>query len=151
VFALVVREAAPEDGTQIAELLTELGRSAATTSTLGVFQRELEAQLMDPLTKHLVAELDAKVVGFCSLHFQRRLNRLRLQACIPDLIVTASARGHGAGRALLERAVELSREARCWSVKLDSGHSRREAHELYRSAGMKDAGIYFELELEPDL
>ena len=148
---LAVREATPGDGTQIAELLTELGRSAATASTLRVFQRELEAQLMDPLTKHLVAELNAEVVGFCSLHFHHRLNRAKLQAQIPDLIVAVWARRRGVGRALLERAIELSREAGCFSLKLDSGHSRWEAHELYRSVGLKDVGIYFQLELEPDL
>jgi GNAT superfamily N-acetyltransferase len=61
--------------------------------------------------------------------------------------VTEACRGAGAGKALLQRAFELARERGCWSVTLESGYQREVAHQLYRSAGMVDEGLYFMLYL----
>lgn len=94
-------------------------------------------------TASLVAEVGGAVVGFMSLEFRERLNRTRPQAWIPDLIVAESHRGSGAGKALLLRGIELADARGCWSVTLESGHSRHVAHQLYRSAGMVDQAVSF--------
>jgi len=148
---VISRRAAAEDGSAVALLLTELGRSPATELTEARFQGHFLMQLEDPQTSHLVAEVDGVVVGFCSLHFRQRLNRMKPQAYVPDLIVSADARGLGAGRKLIARAIDLAKAAGCWSMMLDSGHNRIEAHHLYRSVGFRDVGIHFQLELQPDV
>jgi GNAT superfamily N-acetyltransferase len=144
---VVVRSPQSADFHAVATLLSELGRPALTEANRAALQAGFEHYLERQDTAPLLAEQDGQLVGFLSLEFRQRLNRERLQAWIPDLIVTASARGQGAGRALLNRAFELARERGCWSVTLESGHQRKVAHELYRSAGMKEVGFYFLLEL----
>ncbi len=148
---VIIRRATAEDGSAVAQLLTQLERSAATSLTQASFQRHFLMQLEDPQTHHLVAEVSGVVVGFCSLHFRQRLNRMKPQAYVPDLIVSADARRLGAGRKLIGRAIDLAKAAGCWSMTLDSGHNRVEAHHLYRSVGFRDVGIHFQLEFQPDV
>ena len=143
--AVTIRLAEPGDFEAITRLLEELGRPAvpaeAEAAARAVFLRHIQC----PDTASLVAELDGRIVGFMSLEFRDRLNHLRPQAWIPDLIVTASARGLGIGKALLQRGFELARERNCWSVTVESGYHRRVAHQLYRAAGMRDEGLYFRI------
>jgi GNAT superfamily N-acetyltransferase len=148
--ALTVRPAAAGDAERVAELLTELGRTPLSEATRPAFRSTYLAHIARPDTADLVAEVDGAVVGFCSLEFHLRLNRLRPEAWIPDLIVTEGMRGRGIGRALLQRAFDLARERDCRAVVLDSGLQREAAHRLYRSAGMRDSALHFTLPLHPD-
>lgn len=145
--AMVIRPATAGDFRAVARLLAELGRPEVTPD------RELEARrvylrhIARPDTASLVAELDGRIVGFMSLEFRDRLNQTRPQAWIPDIIVAEGARGQGIGKALLSRAIQLARQRGCWSLVLDSGYHRQVAHQLYKSAGMRDEGLYFVLRL----
>lgn len=141
----VIRPATPADFDAVATLLAELGRPAVTDATRDAARAVYERHLARPDTASLVAEVGGQVVGFLSLEFRDRLNRVQPQAWIPDLIVTASHRGRGIGKALLQRAFDLARERGCWSVTLESGYSRQAAHQLYRAMGMRDEGLYFRL------
>jgi GNAT superfamily N-acetyltransferase len=144
---VIVRPAAPADFVAVANLLTLLGRPGLTPETTdaikGVYEHHLSCEDSAPQ----VAEVDGEVVGFISLEFRRRLNRVSLQAWIPDLVVAESHRGLGAGKALLMRAFELARERKCWSVTLESGSHRTVAHQLYMTSGMKNVGSYFLMDL----
>lgn len=142
-LGVVVRSAVAGDFEAVAELLAELGRPGVSDVNRDSLRRDFEHYLNRTDTAPLVAEVDGRPIGFLSLEFRHRLNRTSLQAWIPDLIVTAKARGLGAGRALLNRAFELARERGCWSITLESGSERLEAHQLYTSAGMEDRGKYF--------
>jgi GNAT superfamily N-acetyltransferase len=146
---VTVREAGSEDFEAVAALLTELGRSAIGEGTRPAFLETYREQLADPGAAHLVAEIDGRVVGFCSLHFRDRLNRVRKEAWVPDLIVEPSARGHGAGRALLRAAFDRADAEGCWAITLESGEQRKIAHELYRSMQMGE-GLWFYHLLHPD-
>lgn len=145
---LQVRPARADDFDAVGSLLAELGRPTLSEDTRAVARGVYERHVARPDTGSLVAESGGVVVGFLSLEFRERLNRTQMQAWIPDLIVTPSARGQGAGRALLERAFALARERDCWSVTLESGYAREVAHRLYRSAGMSGDGLYFVLSLD---
>ena len=142
-----IRLATPLDFAPCARLLAELGRPAPTPDTEAAMRDLYERHIARKDTASLVAETDGKIIGFLSLVFREQLNRTRPQAWIPDLIVTEGSRGLGAGRALLERAFALAKERGCWSVTLESGYQRTAAHQLYKSAGMKDEGFYFLLPL----
>jgi len=138
-----VRLAEREDFQSVSGLLAELGRPAVTAETTGAAQAVYERHVADPETASLVAEINGELIGFVSLHFRERLNCVHRQAWIPDLIVTASARGQKAGRALLEAAFAVAVERGCDRVMLESGYTRAVAHQLYGAAGMSNDGYFF--------
>lgn len=138
-----IRRAGPGDFESVTALLEELGRAKVTAATHAEVRRVFLAQLEEPGAGPLVVEDGGEVVACCSLHFRPRLNRDTPDAWIPDLIVTAPARGRGAARALLEEAERRARERGCWALTLESGYPRREAHRLYESFGMENQGYYF--------
>ena len=144
---ITIRPITADDFDAVAELLAELGRptlsDASRAAAAEVYRRHVDRSD----TASLLAERDGRAIGFCSLEFRDRLNWGVEQAWIPDLIVTADARGLGAGKALLARAFQLAAQRGCWSVTLESGYQRTAAHELYRSSGMSNDGYYFLLRM----
>ena len=139
----LIRSAAPADFEHIARLLEELGRSPVVPQHAEHFRTTYLRHLARADTSDIVAVQDDQIVGFLSLEFRERLNRSTLEAWIPDLIVTSSARGHGYGRQLLEAALHLARSRGCHCITLESGYQRTIAHQLYTNSGMVNAGYYF--------
>jgi len=140
---LTIRRAEARDFAAVTALLTELGRPALTPDNAAgveaVYRRHIEALG----TGSLVAEGEGVVIGFLSLVFREHLNFAAQQAWIPDLIVTESARGLGAARALLDAAFVAAREAGCEFIRLESGYGRTVAHRVYEAVGMSNDGYYF--------
>ncbi|RRD29161.1 GNAT family N-acetyltransferase [Actinomyces bowdenii] len=60
-----------------------------------------------------------------------------LRAWVEDVVVDAEARGHGAGQALVEAAVEHAAQMGARTVDLTSRPSREAANRLYQRAGFK--------------
>jgi GNAT superfamily N-acetyltransferase len=142
-----VRPATSEDFGAVTALLEELGRPSVGPEAESTAREVYERHLAREDTASLVAVAEGQLVGFMSLEFRDRLNRTTPQGWIPDLIVTGSARGIGAGKALLRRGIELCRERGCCQVTLESGYERTIAHQLYESAGMVNQGYFFTLPL----
>ena len=144
-----VRAARRDDFEAITRLLEELGRPRTLGAADEAERRAIyELQVVQPDTHHIVAENDSgDVVAFASLHFRVRLNWPDDEAWIPDLIVTDSARRAGIGRALLDEAVRRARDHGCHALTLESGYQRAEAHHMYRTFGMRDAGKQFYMPL----
>jgi GNAT superfamily N-acetyltransferase len=59
-------------------------------------------------------------------------------------------RGHGIGRALLDRLLAEASQMAYTAVRLDSARFMKTAHALYRSAGFTDIEPYPESEIPPD-
>lgn len=91
----------------------------------------------------LVALLEGRVVGFMDLEWRQRLGFSSRQAWIPDLIVTARARGRRIGSALLARAEELARGRGCWGMSLESASWRTGSHAFYVREGWTETGKSF--------
>jgi GNAT superfamily N-acetyltransferase len=139
-----VRAARRDDFEQVTRLLEELGRPVVGAGEAPDVRAVYDEQVVDPNAHHLVAEVDGgELVAFCSLHFRPRLNWPSLEAWVPDLVVTESARRAGIARALLDEAQRRARERGCHSLTLESGYRRAEAHHLYRQFGMRDTGKQF--------
>jgi GNAT superfamily N-acetyltransferase len=139
-----VRPVAAADFRAVCGLLADLGRPAVTSRTEPVCRTSFEADLEDPGADHLLAlDDDDTPVGFCSLHYRRRLNHATEEAWIPDLIVADRVRGTGIGRALLAEAERRAHERGCHLLTLESGHARTRAHAVYLAAGMADSGKQF--------
>jgi len=136
-----VRSAEPRDFEAVTVLLEALGRREVTDETRDRCREIYAAQLSDPSADHVVAENDdGEIVGFCSLHFRKRLNYTTPEAWVPDLIVRDGQRRTGIGRALLDHAERRAIERGCWALSLESAHHRVEAHRFYAAFGMRDMG-----------
>ena len=143
-MTILVRLAQRDDFEAVTRLLEELGRPKVGVSEEAGAREVYLHYLGRDDTASLVAEVDGAIVGFCSLEFRERLNRLNDEAWVPDLIVRETRRSGGVGRALLERAYELARERGCWQLTLESGAWRTDAHRFYTDrAGMENAGYFF--------
>jgi GNAT superfamily N-acetyltransferase len=139
-----VRSAEPRDFEAVTTLLEALGRQEVTDETRDRCREIYAAQISDPAADHLVAENDeGEVVGFCSLHFRKRLNYTTPEAWVPDLIIAEDLRRSGIGKALLEHAEQRAIDRRCWALSLESAHHRVEAHRFYGAFGMRDMGKAF--------
>ena len=66
-----------------------------------------------------------------------------VQARVNDLVVTESARGRGAGRALLSRAEELARKRGCFRMALVTAGWREASVGFYRREGWSEYGAWF--------
>jgi GNAT superfamily N-acetyltransferase len=144
-----IRAARGDDFEAVTRLLEALGRAQVTDATRDQVRAVFREQVVDSAAHHMVAEdASGEIVAFCSLHFRRRLNHAAEEAWIPDLFVAERARRGGIGVALLEEAERRANARGCGQLTLESGHQRAEAHHLYRSFRMRDAGKSFTKRLE---
>jgi GNAT superfamily N-acetyltransferase len=141
-----VRAATGADIPAMIRLLAELGRPNADPADVRVKDVYRE-HIADPNRLALVAELAGRVVGALDGTFRTRLNWPTLELWIADLLVTEAARGYDAGRALMNEVVAQAKRRGCHRVTLESGHQRQVAHQLYKSMGFVDSGIYFVLDI----
>lgn len=95
-----------------------------------------EAVETQPGLQVLVAEREGQVVGTVTLALIPNLSRgARPYGVIENVVTDAAHRGQGIGRALLEEAERLAREANAYKVMLQSGAVLTEAHAFYRRCG----------------
>ena len=90
-----------------------------------------------------VAEVDGEAVGVGALKL--------LSSTVGEIkrmFVRPSARGAGAGRAIVLQLVADARELGCTSVVLESASFMHPAHALYRSVGFVESGSYEGREFE---
>jgi GNAT superfamily N-acetyltransferase len=59
----------------------------------------------------IVAEREGKIVGICHYLFHRSTSRLTPVCYLQDLFTAPDYRGHGIGRALIERVYELAKDS----------------------------------------
>ena len=121
-----------------ARLVPQLSNSAPAPT-----RAELEAIVESPATTLLLAEDDeGAVIGSLTLALFRAPTGTR--AWIEDVIVDESARGQGAGEALVAEAIRLAAEAGARTVDLTSRPSRDAANALYEKIGfrMRETNVY---------
>jgi ribosomal protein S18 acetylase RimI-like enzyme len=86
----------------------------------------------------LVAVLDGRVIGSVTVATEGGAyaeNADPGDAVIRMLVTHPAARGSGAGSALVDRALELAREAGCMAVRLSTQSSMTAAHRIYERLG----------------
>jgi ribosomal protein S18 acetylase RimI-like enzyme len=97
-------------------------------------RHELEEMVSSPASRLLVATTsDGRIVGSMTLALFRVPTGVR--AWIEDVVVDESARGSGAGAALINASLRLADEAGSRSVDLTSRPSREAANRLYQRLG----------------
>ena len=84
-----------------------------------------------------MAELDGAVAGYVHaemyslLYWEPMVNIL-------GLAVSSDCRRKGTGKALMKRVEEWAKEKEIKEIRLNSGGTRKEAHEFYRAVGFDD-------------
>ena len=128
-----VRTATMEDAGAIADLSGQLGYPSSAASV----RRRLRNLLPKPDHAIWVAENGTgNVAGWIHVFVYELLESDR-QAEIGGLVIDQTFRGHGAGKALVERAERWAKARRLGSVYVRSNIIRQEAHVFYQKQGYK--------------
>jgi GNAT superfamily N-acetyltransferase len=149
---VIVRFASPGDWPAVAGLLVELGRGVAEGTAEDPTHRQAFAGHLRQIGNvTLVAEAGGAVIGVVDMEYHQRLGDHRPQARVNDVVVTDSARGLGAGTALLRRAEELARKRGCFRMALVTASWREDSISFYRGEGWSDYGEWFVKPLADDV
>lgn len=128
----VAREATPEVQSALARLLPQLN----PTLPLPDMER-LERMVADPAVTLLLARDGEQIVGTTTVIVYT--TPFWIKARLDEVVVDESARGKGAGEALVRAALDIGRERGAEVAELQSGRgpARDAAHRLYSRLGFK--------------
>jgi len=144
-----IRTATKNDILTILELLYEMQRpKPKTKSEKTKFTKLILQYLSEGDKKILVAYDGSKVVGLVSLMFLSRLNRIRKELYIPELVVAKKYRRFGVGKLLIESCIGIAKRKNCFRIRLESGKQRKEAHKFYHSLGFEQSALSYNFNLD---
>ena len=136
----MIRAAADEDAEAVVALWTEAYFNEGEGGRDAPYARSDFEETATAATHLLVSELDGIVVGVVALLAPGEPNRAVAaddEAELARLVVSATARGRGIGRALANRCTELARSKGWPAIALWSRPYQRAGHRLYESLGYK--------------
>ena len=137
----LIRTAAEADLPRLLELYHQLAelstlREDEVLPVTEAHHQALVAIQQDPRMTCLVLEIDGRVMGTLTLYLLPGLSHGGYPfAIVENVVIDASLRGGGHGRALMARAEELARTHGCYKVSLTSNTKRPKAHEFYKHIG----------------
>ena len=133
---MVIREAMITDDEAICHISSkDLGYDCEES-----FVKERLEQLDSSREIVLVAEAGGKVAGYVHaevyslLYWEPMVNIL-------GLAVSSDCRRQGAGKTLMMRVEEWAKKRGIKEIRLNSGGTRKEAHEFYRAIGFDDEKV----------
>lgn len=142
---MLVAPASPHDSPAIAELLGQLGYPTDTSEIPGRLATVVAANGAVLLLRFAATE---PPVGLVALHSYPVVHRPGPTAYIAALVVAPSARGIGAGRALLAAAERWARERGCDRLTVTSAEHRDGAHHFYPRSGLPYTGRRYSRSLD---
>ena len=95
----------------------------------------LESELKSENSKYIVAKENGKIVGFAGLWFSP------IDAEITNIVTKKSERKRGIGTLLLDKLIEMAKEANRDNISLEVNEKNIAAGILYENAGFEIAGI----------
>lgn len=107
--------------------------------------RHIEEDLRANAPGAFVAEAEGRIVGYITTQVDRNSGKAR----IPNLAVTAEARGQGLGRRLIEHALDYLRREGLSYVMIETMVGNAVGERLYPSCGFVEIGrqIHFGMKL----
>ncbi|MBO0771864.1 MAG: GNAT family N-acetyltransferase [Actinobacteria bacterium] len=130
-----LRQARADDAEQVAALLTELGYPGNEPDEV---RQRLAAWAQEAAGVVLVADRGGLVAGALALMTIPYLERGGRWGRIAALVVSASCRGQGIGRRLVEAAEAEAVGRGCVAMEVTSSRRRVESHPFYRSLGYQE-------------
>ena len=133
------------DCRQVHELICQLEEKQLSYE---VFSRIWNVQRSSPHYLCLVCEEDGHLLGMVNLRFEEQLHHDGRIAEITEMYVRPSLRSKGIGKALIQRAYEISREKGCLQIEACCNQLRLQAHRFYLREGMKNYHFKFTRNLQ---
>ena len=130
---IMVRQATPDDATELARMLDVFDRMGATPEQVAA--RMLACQSV--LTT-FIGGMDGQPVGFACLRLVPHLQGDEPYAELTDIYVDAPFRRHGVARALIARVEVTARAAGASDVVIITGFENAGARAAYRAVGYAD-------------
>src|SRR4029079_2997025 len=127
---LTIRQATPNDATELARLLDLFDSMGATPEQVAA--RMLDCQ--NVLTT-FIGEIDARSVGFACLGLVPHLQGDEPYAELTDIYVDAPFRRQGVARALIAHLEAAARAAGAGGVVIITGCDNEDAQAAYRASG----------------
>ena len=127
---IAVRQATPDDATELARMLDLFDHTGATPEQVAT--RMLACQSV--LTTYL-GELDGQPVGFACLRLVPHIQSDEPYAELTDIYVDAPFRRHGVARALIAEIEAVARAAGASEVVILTGSDNEVAQAAYRALG----------------
>jgi GNAT superfamily N-acetyltransferase len=139
VADVTIRPAVATDAPELARLVTALGHS---TTAAQIAERWTEWEASG--NHALVAALpDGTLAGVATLHQMTVLHRPKPVGRITALVVDATMRAQGIGRALVGAAEQLLSETGCGLLEITCNVRLSEAHAFYRHVGYEQTSLRF--------
>lgn len=132
---MIVRQARAGDGATLHTLLTELAAFEQGSVDATAADLERDGFGPRPLFEALLAEQDGHAVGMLTYLTLYSSWRGRPALMIHDLFVRESARGAGAGKALVTRLSEIARDRGCCRVDVNVLDWNERARAFYAALG----------------
>jgi ribosomal protein S18 acetylase RimI-like enzyme len=133
-------KAGPHEAEAVARLLIGFrDHLGYTWPSDNAFLAGVETIIEDRNSEYVLAAVDddSPPSGVVQLRFRQGIWRAGGDCLVEDVFVDESARGHGVGRALLEKATERALERGCRRMELDVNEENTAALALYRSFGFE--------------
>jgi GNAT superfamily N-acetyltransferase len=123
-------------------------RESITTPLSSFYFEAFEAIGRDPHQTLLVAEQDSQIVGTLQITIiQHVISQALRRAVLEAFFVHPLHQGTGAGRTLLQAAIDRASAAHCTSLELTSNKTRPKAHRFYEQAGFTPTHEGFKMTL----
>jgi GNAT superfamily N-acetyltransferase len=95
-----------------------------------------------------VTDGDAEM-GRAIMYILTNPNRGRKYGILSDVRLEPQYRGKGVGTELIQKTIDVAKEAGCYKVLADSRFEREYVHRLYEKFGFNKHGYEFRMEFEP--
>ncbi len=143
-----IRPAARGDLQKILELYRGLTDDPEDKISLKEAEQKFDKLTTYPDYHLYLAELNEEVVGtFALLIMDNLAHRGEPSAIVEDVVIRKDLQGMGIGKAMMNFAMEKSREKGCYKMVLSSHLRRENAHKFYESLGFKKHGYSFVVDL----
>jgi GNAT superfamily N-acetyltransferase len=139
---VTIRRAGPGDAAAIVRLVREMAEGEGDASPID--EHYVRDFLASPVSGALLAHDGDEAIGLLSYCMTPGLFHAADSGLIELLIVTASRRGEGTGRRLVETALRLFREAGCAEASVSTGEANDAAQKVYRRAGLTESSLLLE-------
>jgi GNAT superfamily N-acetyltransferase len=90
---------------------------------------------------------DVEIIGMVSVMFLSRLNQLKYEMYIPELVVLEKYQKQGIGKNLINACIEIAKDKKCHRIRLESGNRRKESHQFYKHLGFEQQALSFTKDL----
>ena len=149
--AIRVRRARASDLPAVRELYRQLhlDNYRETEVSPAKMRRQFAKLARDPRHHLLIAESGGRIVGTTHVIVVPHLGHaLKPFVVVENVVVDASARASGIGRALMAEAGRIARRHGCYKISLTTNLRRRGAHRFYRRLGWRKSHFGYSLGLE---